>query len=174
MNKKQIKKMGKKSIGKFYGAADILSKKGKFAEGRVGVSSLKEIDKCIDDMAFDSSKKSNVTGEEVLKTTGKRISRKEIRDALNKNGERELGRKKELTAKTTKDEGDPRFCGTLYLNWHLLQGKTIVSVNTEFGDNVVCLKCSDGSEFVIDVEPIGMGMNTPILLHRKHYVIGSV
>lgn len=58
---------------------------------------------------------------------------------------------------------DPRFNHAEFIDWQTLVGKTIEAVDTEHGQNVVIVKFSDGSKVVVDTEPIGHGMHTPVI-----------
>lgn len=58
------------------------------------------------------------------------------------------------------------------MNWEELVGKTILSVDMNFGSNVVKLMIADENdleELVIDVEPIGHGLYTPVLNQVSDY-----
>lgn len=48
--------------------------------------------------------------------------------------------------------------------WENLIGQKILSVDTDFGRDIILLKLDDGREVVIDTEAIGCGLHRPVLL----------
>lgn len=51
----------------------------------------------------------------------------------------------------------------IHLDWSNLIGKTIQKVNVKRACNIVEITCTDGTELIVDCEPIGYGIYTPVL-----------
>lgn len=54
-------------------------------------------------------------------------------------------------------------------NWQEIVGKTIQSISTTMGINVVKLNFTDGTSIVIDTEAVGLGLYAPVALPVKQY-----
>ena len=50
-----------------------------------------------------------------------------------------------------------------------LIGKTIKSIDDKYASNIIRIKFTDDTEIVIDTEPIGYGLYTPIFMEPKGY-----
>jgi len=55
------------------------------------------------------------------------------------------------------------------LDWNDIVGKTIESIDEEFGDNVIVINFTDKSNVVIDTDTIDCGLHVPALFNKENY-----